>query len=154
MDKAALLGKVIDHVKDLKRKAIDIGKLGNSTPTEADEVIVEPDGTVLENMNFYVKASVCCDDRPDLFMNLMRAFHGLRLRVMRADITSLGGRVKIVFVLCGRDIQGSGNVSLGSFGETLKDALARIASFDTVTMDASTSKRKRLLQSYCSGVSL
>ena len=69
MDKAALLGTVIDHVKDLKRKAVDIGK-GSSVPTEADEVTVESRDqqsvdTISENKNkkkdFCIKASVCCE---------------------------------------------------------------------------------------------
>lgn len=158
MDKAALLGKVIDHVKDLKRKASSIGN-GFSIPAESNEVTVESKEfdatTTSDTKNFYIKASISCDDRPDLFTSLMKAFHGLRLRTVRADITSLGGRVQNVFVLCGRRENGNGSgVNLSSLKESVKDALARIASFDVVAMDASSIKRQRLLQSYYSRVSI
>ena len=39
MDKAALLGSVIEQVKDLKRKAMDIGT-SITVPTEIDEVSI------------------------------------------------------------------------------------------------------------------
>lgn len=159
MEKAALLGKVIDHVKDLKRKASSISN-GFSIPAESNEVTVESKefdaATSADTKNyFYIKASISCDDRPDLFTSLMKAFHGLRLRTVGADITSLGGRVQNVFVLCGRRENGNGSgVNLSSLKESVKDELARIASFDVVAMDASSSKRQRLLQSYYSSVSI
>lgn len=160
MDKAALLGKVIDHVKDLKRKASSIGN-GLSIPAESNEVTVESKefgaATTTSDANnlYYIKASISCDDRPDLFASLMKAFHGLRLRTIRADITSLGGRMQNVFVLCGRRENGNGSgANLNSLEESVKDALARIASLDVVAMDASSTKRQRLLQSYYSCASI
>ncbi|XP_015961678.1 transcription factor bHLH51-like, partial [Arachis duranensis] len=39
MDKAALLGSVVDHVKDLKRKAMDVSK-SITIPSETDEVTI------------------------------------------------------------------------------------------------------------------
>ncbi|XLT12363.1 hypothetical protein HN51_058053 [Arachis hypogaea] len=39
MDKAALLGSVVDHVKDLKRKAMDVSK-SITVPSETDEVTI------------------------------------------------------------------------------------------------------------------
>lgn len=45
MDNAPLLAIVIDHVKELKRKAAEIGKVC-SAPTEVDEVSVECDEMV------------------------------------------------------------------------------------------------------------
>lgn len=45
MDNAPLLAIVINHVKELKRKAVEIGKVC-SAPTEVDEVSVECDEMV------------------------------------------------------------------------------------------------------------
>ncbi|KAL4374559.1 hypothetical protein AHAS_Ahas05G0193900 [Arachis hypogaea] len=39
MDKAALLGSVVDHVKDLKRKAMDVSK-SITVPSKTDEVTI------------------------------------------------------------------------------------------------------------------
>ncbi|XLU58084.1 hypothetical protein S245_052732, partial [Arachis hypogaea] len=42
MDKAALLGSVVDHVKDLKLKAMDVSK-NITIPSETHEVTIECD---------------------------------------------------------------------------------------------------------------
>lgn len=149
MDKASLLGRVVEHVKDLKRKAVDASKV-LTIPTEANEVIVETDGGYkntlsLNDDNLYIKASLCCDDRPDLFAELTEAFQRLRLRTIRADMTSLGGRIQNVFLLCRKD--SSGNVSLNSLKESVREALDRVASVDMIPSNAFLSKRQRLLQS-------
>ncbi|PNX98252.1 transcription factor bHLH51-like protein, partial [Trifolium pratense] len=102
MDKAALLGSVIDQVKDLKRKAMDVSKV-ITVPTEIDEVSIdynhvedETNNNKLNKFknNFIIKASVCCDDRPELFSELIQVLKGLRLTTVKADIASVGGRIK------------------------------------------------------------
>ncbi|KAJ6846783.1 transcription factor bHLH30-like [Iris pallida] len=157
MDKASLLGSVIDHVKDLKRKVVDTGQ-GLAVPKDANHVTVEEEdedeeddetGSSSDEKSFYVKASICCEDRPDLFVSLIQTFHGLGLRAVRADIACLGGRVQNEFTLCG---DGSGGrVGLSTLKEVLREALARVASFDVhQASDSSTTsscKRQRLLQS-------
>lgn len=148
MDKASLLGRVIEHVKDLKRKAVDASNV-STIPTEANVVSVESDGGYqdtfsLNDDNLYIKASLCCDDRPDLFAELIEAFRRLRLRTIRADMTSLGGRIQNVFLLCRKDT--TGNVCLNSLKESIKEALDRVASVDMVPPNAFISKRQKLLQ--------
>ena len=149
MDKASLLGRVIDHVKDLKRKAVDASKV-STIPTEANVVTVEShDGGYqntfsLDDDNLYIKASLCCDDRPDLFAELIEAFQRLRLRAIGADMTSLGGRIQNVFLLCRKD--SSGSACLNSLKESIKEALDRVASVDMVPSNAFVSKRQKLLQ--------
>ncbi|GLJ45427.1 hypothetical protein SUGI_0956410 [Cryptomeria japonica] len=93
-DKASLLAEVIDHVKDLKRQAAEIAE-GSTVPTEADEVTVDSDP---EDKSL-IKASVCCDDRPDLLSDLIKALTTLNLRTLKAEITTLGGRVNNVLLL-------------------------------------------------------
>ncbi|XLS50934.1 hypothetical protein HN51_011611, partial [Arachis hypogaea] len=85
MDKAALLGSVVDHVKDLKRKAMDVSK-SITVPSETDEVtIIECDPDQDESyakvkiLKHNIVISVCCDDRPELFSELIQVLKGLRL---------------------------------------------------------------------------
>ncbi|XP_077239328.1 transcription factor AIG1-like [Tasmannia lanceolata] len=151
LDKAALLGRVIDHVKDLKRKAFEV-EGGFTMPTEIDEVTVECGGTGGQNSSgsnsketHFIRASICCDDRPELFNDLVEALHGLRLRAIRADMATLGGRMRNVLILCTRD--GEENVCLSSLKDSVQAVLGGVAS----RMSSSTtlsSKRQRALSLY------
>lgn len=96
MDKAALLGSAIEQVNDLKRKATEIGK-AFAIPTETDEVSV--DYNVPEDKTF-IRVSICCDDRPEVFSELIRVLKGLRLSIVEAEISSVGGRTKSNLILC------------------------------------------------------
>ncbi|TKY69409.1 Transcription factor bHLH30 [Spatholobus suberectus] len=98
-DKASLLAEVIQHVKELKRQTSLIAET-SPVPTEADELTVD---AVDEDGRFVIKASLCCEDRSDLLPDLIKTLKGLRLRTLKAEITSLGGRVKNVLVITGDD---------------------------------------------------
>ncbi|KAK9705053.1 hypothetical protein RND81_07G030300 [Saponaria officinalis] len=96
-DKASLLAEVIQHVKELRRQTSIIAET-SQVPTETDELTVDPasDG---QDGKFIIKASLCCDDRSDLLPDLIKALKSLRLRTLKAEITSVGGRVKnVLFV--------------------------------------------------------
>jgi hypothetical protein len=104
-DKASLLAEVLDHVKELKRQtsammvaAAAVSKDDEQLlPTEADELAVHAavggDGRIL------VRASLCCEDRPDLIPGIVRALAALRMRAHRAEISTLGGRVRSVLLI-------------------------------------------------------
>ncbi|KAL5210183.1 hypothetical protein ABZP36_005806 [Zizania latifolia] len=100
-DKASLLAEVIQHVKELKRQTSDITEEACPLPTESDELTV--DASSDEDGRLVVRASLCCDDRADLLPDLIRALKALRLRALKAEITTLGGRVKNVLVITGDD---------------------------------------------------
>lgn len=97
MDKAALLAAVISQVKELKHDALEYSK-GFLIPVDADEVKVEPyeigagDGTIC------LRASVCCEYRSELLSDLREALDSLNLKMVKAEIATLGNRVKNVFV--------------------------------------------------------
>ncbi|WOK92226.1 hypothetical protein Cni_G00917 [Canna indica] len=95
-DKASLLAEVIQHVKELKRQTSEIAE-ESPLPTEADELTV--DSACDEDGKFIVRASLCCDDRPDLLPDLINALKTLRLRVLKAEIITVGGRVKKVLAI-------------------------------------------------------
>ncbi|MBA0781559.1 hypothetical protein Gotri_002471, partial [Gossypium trilobum] len=85
MDKAALLKSAVEQVKDLKRKAAEIIKAFN-IPTEMDEVDwdrpqdINPNGSRQGNDSkdkIFIRASVCCDDRPEVFTELIKILKGI-----------------------------------------------------------------------------
>ena len=114
-DKASLLAEVLDHVKELKRQTSammvaaaaavaggggdDEGDAGPAQmlPTEADELAV--DAAADRAGRLVVRASLCCEDRPDLIPDIVRALAALRMRARRAEITTLGGRVRSVLLI-------------------------------------------------------
>ncbi|KAL6975281.1 hypothetical protein U1Q18_024075 [Sarracenia purpurea var. burkii] len=59
-------------------------------PTEIDELTVDASD---EDGKFVIKASLCCEDRSDLLPDLIKTLKALRLRTLRAEITTLGGRL-------------------------------------------------------------
>lgn len=151
MDKAALLGSVIEHVKDLKRKAMDIGT-SFTVPTEIDEVSIDQDESpssinnkanykVKGNNNIVIKASVCCEDRPELFSELIKVLKGLRLTAVKADIASVGGRIKSILVLCSKDSDES--VCVATLKQSLKSAVTKIAASSSSMSAACPARSKR-----------
>uniref|UniRef100_A0A0A9G1N9 BHLH domain-containing protein n=1 Tax=Arundo donax TaxID=35708 RepID=A0A0A9G1N9_ARUDO len=159
MDKATLLARVVDQVKALKRKASETTP-SMPLPPEANEVSVEcytgnDAGIAGTDKILYIKASISCDDRPDLIAGLIQAFHGLRLRPVRTDMISLGGRVQHVFILCREEGWGSEGASLRSLEEAVRQALAKVASPEMVWGSSPfQSKRQRILESHYSIMSI
>ncbi|KAM3197102.1 hypothetical protein ACQJBY_072647 [Aegilops geniculata] len=165
MDKAALLARVVDQVRHLKRRASEAAQAQQmpAVPPEADEVSVEfccTGDTDDDDRRLYMKASVSCDDRPDLVAGLIQALHGLRLRTVRAEVTSLGGRVQHVFTLCKEEDEEGGRAGLNSLKEAVRQALAKVASPELVCGGSSSdqfqfqSKRQRILESHYSIMSI
>ncbi|KAK4763123.1 hypothetical protein SAY86_008891 [Trapa natans] len=98
-DKASLLAEVIQHVKELKRQTSRIAETSH-IPTEIDELVVD---VLDENGKFVVKASICCEDRPDLLPDLVKTLKAMQLRTLKAEITTLGGRMKNVLFIAGEE---------------------------------------------------
>ncbi|KAE8669368.1 Differentiation-associated protein 1, putative isoform 1 [Hibiscus syriacus] len=144
MDKAALLGNAIEQVKDLKMKATEISK-AFTIPTESDEVTI--DCNVSEDKMF-IRASVCCDDRPEVFAELIRVLKELRLSIVDVEITSIGGRIKNELIV--RDNK-SDKEGVEDSMSTLKQSLNVVVNrINALSSDASKSnwrirsKRQRL----------
>jgi hypothetical protein len=112
MDKAALLGEVVRHVRELRAKASDAtdGVPGAGIlPEEIDEV-----GVVEEHVDDHqhrccyggaghvprrVRAWVCCAERPGLLSDIGRAVRSASARPVRAEIATVGGRTRSVLEL-------------------------------------------------------
>ncbi|RDX90665.1 Transcription factor bHLH51 [Mucuna pruriens] len=142
MDKAALLGSVVDYVKDLKRKASDVNR-ATTVPTETDEVTIDYHQAQDESYRKVIKASVCCDDRPELFPELIQVLKRLRLTAVKADIASVGGRIKSILVLCSKDSEEGASVCLTTLKHSLKSAVNKVASLSVATNCPARSKRQR-----------
>ncbi|KAF8409023.1 hypothetical protein HHK36_005095 [Tetracentron sinense] len=100
MDKATLLAEVISHVKELKRNATEASK-SFVIPMEVDEVRVEPHVDGAEGGPFSIRVSLCCDYRPELLYDVRQVLKALHLKTVSTEISTLGGRVKNVFVISG-----------------------------------------------------
>ncbi|KAL6538902.1 Transcription factor bHLH30 [Orobanche minor] len=105
-DKASLLAEVIQHVKELKRQTSLIAET-SPVPTETDELTV--DNASDEDGKPLIKASICCEDRSDLLPDIIKTLKDLRLKTLKAEITTLGGRVKNVLFITGDDESNSCN---------------------------------------------
>lgn len=114
-----MLAEVIQHVKELKRQTSLIAET-SPVPTEIDELTVdnEPD----QDGKPVIKASICCEDRSELLPDLIKTLKGLRLRTVKAEITSLGGRVKNVLFI---ESEGEQQHSISSIEEALKAVMEK-----------------------------
>ncbi|KAI3497916.1 hypothetical protein L2E82_13899 [Cichorium intybus] len=126
-DKASLLAEVIQHVKELKRQTSIIAEQ-SPVPTEIDELTV--DNASDKDGKLVIRASLCCEDRSDLLPDLIKTLKALRLRTLKAEITTLGGRVKnVLFItaeedhLNGNDDQQMVNYSISMIQEALKQVM-------------------------------
>ncbi|XP_050225645.1 transcription factor bHLH30-like [Mercurialis annua] len=100
MDKATLLAEVISHVKELRKNAIEASK-GLLIPMDDDEVKVEAYDNGEGDGTLYFKASICCDYRPELLSDIKQAIEALQLKMVDAEISTLGGRLTNVLFLTG-----------------------------------------------------
>lgn len=149
MDKASLLGEVVSHLKELKRTAAEISK-GFLVPMDIDEVRVEQQEGGLDEAPYSIKASLCCDYKPGVLSDLRRALDTVHLKTVRAEIATLGGRMKNVFVMSGSK---DGNLEdtetrklhANSVHQALRSVIDKFpASQDFSSRSTSSNKRQRI----------
>ncbi|KAK8979689.1 hypothetical protein V6N11_073679 [Hibiscus sabdariffa] len=128
-DKASLLAEVIQHVKELKRQTCLIAET-SPVPTETDELTVD---TSDQDGKFVIKASLCCEDRSDLLPDLIKTLKDLRLKTLKAEITTLGGRVKNVLFITGEEDSGvqQQRCCISSIQEALKSVMEKTCGGET-----------------------
>ncbi|CAK9329485.1 unnamed protein product [Citrullus colocynthis] len=138
-DKASLLAEVIQHVKELKRQTTLIADL-SLLPTELDELSVDVDASD-EDGKSVIKASFCCEDRSDLLPQIIKTLKSLHLRTLKAEITTLGGRVRNVLFITSDDDSSNDQqdqaqqhqhhqYSISSIQEALKGVMEKVCSED------------------------
>ncbi|KAL0538780.1 hypothetical protein IC582_022938 [Cucumis melo] len=148
-DKASLLAEVIEHVKELKRQTSIIAET-SPIPTEVDEVSVDDaseqemmmisnNGSISSSAKFVIKASLCCEDRSDLLPDLIKTLKSLRLTTLKAEITTLGGRLRnVLFVTADEEQQQQHNIT-----SIIQDALKAVIEKTAGDHDSSSANIKR-----------
>ncbi|KAG5242537.1 hypothetical protein OIU76_010545 [Salix suchowensis] len=96
-DKASLLAKVVQRVKELKQQTSELPGL-ESFPSETDEVTVLSDEYSIDGQLIF-KASLCCEDRSDLMPDLIEILKSLHLKTLKAEMVTLGGRIRNVLII-------------------------------------------------------
>lgn len=84
------------------------------------------------------EASVCCDDRIDLLPEIIETLRSLRMRTLRAEIATLGGRVRNVMVLAREEEEEEESGDVGLLKEALVALVNRSRSPDR-------NKRRRVM---------
>ncbi|KAL5546664.1 hypothetical protein UlMin_006351 [Ulmus minor] len=97
-DKASLLAKVVQRVKELKEQTSEITEL-ESFPSETDEITVLSSGDYSGDGRLIFKASLCCEDRSDLIPDLIEILKSLHLTTLRTEMATLGGRIRNVLIV-------------------------------------------------------
>ncbi|KAL1823892.1 hypothetical protein ACET3Z_010670 [Daucus carota] len=154
MDKAALLGSAVEHLKELKRKTMEVSQ-HIAIPSGIDEVSVtdcRPDQEAGSSTNaMFMRASICCENRPELFGEISQAIESLRLKMIQADMSCLGGRIRSCFVVCTKDsesLNGAGDANM--IKQSLKVVLSRVVTSSTCSNYRAKSKRQRFFFPYIS----
>ena len=155
MDKAALLAEVISQVKQLKKTATETSE-GLLIPMDTDEVRVEShkdgDGT------FSFRASLCCDYRPELLSELKQALKALHLNMVKAEISTLGSRVKYVFVFTRREEMNSDNseecqILVNSVHRSLSTILDKVSAAAEYSPRTTLPNKRRWISFFDSSIS-
>ncbi|CAI0374811.1 unnamed protein product [Linum tenue] len=149
-DKASLLAKVVERLKELKQQTSEIAGL-ETFPSESDEITVlsaagHHDGYGRGGGGQMVfQASVCCEDRTDLLPELIEIFKSLHLKTVRAEMVTLGGRTRNVLMVAPADGEGGGGggCSVESI-HFLKNALKSLLDRSSNGGPGDRSKRRRV----------
>ncbi|XP_074308509.1 transcription factor bHLH30-like isoform X2 [Silene latifolia] len=123
-DKASVLKEVVRQVRELKKATSELTNDRNDVdgfksclfPGDIDEVKL----CRSENDTSTLIATLCCEERPDLIMDLTRALNSVKAKVVRAETSTIGGRTKTVLWV--RGVSGAGGIGGGPEG-LLKRAL-------------------------------
>ncbi|KAI3794359.1 hypothetical protein L1987_36989 [Smallanthus sonchifolius] len=108
-DKASLLAEVVRQVKELKNTVAELESTSMDQsddtirnyeyymiPSESDELELTYVGEDSSTKKIMIKVSICCDDTPELIVDLKRALGSVRGKLVRTEIGALGGRIKCV----------------------------------------------------------
>ncbi|KAL2501916.1 transcription factor bHLH [Forsythia ovata] len=137
-DKASLLAKVVQRVRELKQQTSEIMQFDQTFPSETDEITVIQNEYNSADGKSLIKASLCCEDRIDLLPDLIEILKSLPLSPLKAEIVTLGGRIRNVIVLAGERDQTDESVAV------LRDALKTLILRSSYG-SGDSSKRRRVL---------
>lgn len=99
-DKATLLAEVIDLLSELKQHAADVGD-GASMLMDVNELQIDMDPLYGEVWHV-LRVTFGCNDRADLFQDLIRIFNQLDFCLLKAEIATLSGHIKCIIHVTAR----------------------------------------------------
>ncbi|KAJ0262448.1 Transcription factor bHLH106 [Hirschfeldia incana] len=124
-DKATLLAKVVQRVKELKQQTLEVSDAEQTLlPSETDEISVLHYEDYSNEGHIIFKVSLCSDDRSDFLSDLMEILKSLHMKTLRAEIVTLGGRTRTVLVVAA-DKEMPGVESVHFLQNALKSLLER-----------------------------
>ncbi|KAF9661693.1 hypothetical protein SADUNF_Sadunf19G0095100 [Salix dunnii] len=147
MDKASLLAEVITHLKELKSQATEASE-GLLMPLDIDELRVEQQEGDLHGGPYIITASICCDCKPGVLSDLRQALDAFHLIIMRAEIATLEGRMKNVFVMSSCKEGGGGDTKAhqflgGSICQALRSILDKFSASQEFSLKSTLSNKRR-----------
>ncbi|KAB5512650.1 hypothetical protein DKX38_029678 [Salix brachista] len=148
MDKATLLAEVITHLKELKIQAAEASE-GLLMPLDIDELRVERQEGGLHGGPCVITASICCDGKPGVLSDLRQELDALHLIIMRAEIATLEGRMKNVFVMSScKEGGGGGDTKAhqfrgGSIHQALRSILDKFSASQEFSLKSTLSNKRR-----------
>ncbi|KAB5512686.1 hypothetical protein DKX38_029714 [Salix brachista] len=148
MDKASLLAEAITHLKELKIQATEASE-GLLMPLDIDELRVEQEEGGLHGGPYVITASICCDCKPGVLSDLRQELDALHLIIMRAEIATLEGRMKNVFVMSScKEGGGGGDTKAhqfrgGSIHQALRSILDKFSASQEFSLKSTLSNKRR-----------
>lgn len=150
LDKATLLGEVISHLKELKTNAAQASE-GLMIPKDNDEINVEEQEGGLNGFPYSIKASLCCEYKPGLLSDIRQALDALHLMIIRAEIATLGGRMKNVFVIISCKEQNVQDAEYRQFlAGSVHQALRSVLDRFSVSQDMLENRKRRRISIFSS----
>ncbi|KAF5461996.1 hypothetical protein F2P56_018045 [Juglans regia] len=154
-DKASLLAQVVHRVKELRQQVADVpcregngDACGSGSDAVPDPWLLpgESDEATLSYCDGgkKVKATLCCDDRPGLNVDLARAIKSVRARAVRAEMMTVGGRTKSEVMVQWAGSGTGGDHEIGALKRALKAVVENRASNSGVGQGVSRNKRARI----------
>ncbi|CAN8254326.1 unnamed protein product [Cochlearia groenlandica] len=139
-DKATLLAKVVQRVKELKQQISD----NETLPSESDEINVLnfKDCPNEENGRIILKISLSCEDKPNLLQELIKILKSLHMKTTFVDITTISGRIRNDLVVVG-DNEQHGLETVRLLQNALESLLERLSDDELVVMGRGGERLKR-----------
>ncbi|ESR60012.1 hypothetical protein CICLE_v10016261mg [Citrus x clementina] len=157
MDKATLLTEVISQLKELDKNATEATE-GFLIPTDIDEVKVEQQEDGLDGAPYSIKASLCCNYKPGLLSDLRRVLEALHLSIVKAEIATLEGRMKNIFVMASCKELNFENTEVcqslvSSVHQAIRSVLDKFSATEEFLLGARLSNKRRRVSLFDSSLS-
>ncbi|VFQ70107.1 unnamed protein product [Cuscuta campestris] len=140
-DKASLLTEAVRCVRELKKATAELAAAMspettadgveappsfNTFPSEIDELKLSYTGEDDDSGAGNVRAAICCEDRPEIMPELARALKSVEGTVVRAEMSTVGGRIRIALWLRVEGLgKGGDEAALAAVKLALKEVVDR-----------------------------